>query len=184
MLLGLTYQLMRFITDLVLVRTRSDAQLRAEGACPPASAPGAGAEGRQARLAARLIASCWLASAACSRSPACDLCYRSRRRCSAGTAIWSVASGRPSTSALGANAQCAPRAAGADSEAGGGEPEMGLPQDSGGDGQARLSDLTHAGGQDPAQPRHPAGSSAQPDHLAQVRPSARRPDARHGLVHG
>src|SRR5215471_14330780 len=30
MLLGLTYQLMRFITDLVLVRTRSDAQLRAE----------------------------------------------------------------------------------------------------------------------------------------------------------
>src|SRR5215468_8619944 len=30
MLLGLTYQLMRFITDLVLVRTRSDAQLGAE----------------------------------------------------------------------------------------------------------------------------------------------------------
>ena len=30
MLLGLTYQLMRFIIDLVLVRTRSDAQLRAE----------------------------------------------------------------------------------------------------------------------------------------------------------
>src|SRR5215469_8096955 len=30
MLLGLTYQLMRFITDLVLVRTHSDAQLRAE----------------------------------------------------------------------------------------------------------------------------------------------------------
>src|SRR5215470_2020597 len=30
MLLSLTYQLMRFITDLVLVRTRSDAQLRAE----------------------------------------------------------------------------------------------------------------------------------------------------------
>ena len=30
MLLGFTYQLMRFITDLVLVRTRSDAQLRAE----------------------------------------------------------------------------------------------------------------------------------------------------------
>jgi len=30
MLLGLTYQLTRFITDLVLVRTRSDAQLCAE----------------------------------------------------------------------------------------------------------------------------------------------------------
>jgi putative transposase len=30
MLFGLTYQLMRFITDLVLVRTRSDAQLRAK----------------------------------------------------------------------------------------------------------------------------------------------------------
>src|SRR5262252_4969381 len=30
MLLGRTYQLMRFITDLVLARTRSDAQLRAE----------------------------------------------------------------------------------------------------------------------------------------------------------
>ena len=30
MLLGLTYQLMRFIIDLVLVRTRSDTQLRAE----------------------------------------------------------------------------------------------------------------------------------------------------------
>ena len=30
MLLGLTYQLMRFITDLVLARTRSEAQLRAE----------------------------------------------------------------------------------------------------------------------------------------------------------
>jgi len=30
MLLGLTYQLIRFIADLVLVRTRSDAQLRAE----------------------------------------------------------------------------------------------------------------------------------------------------------
>ena len=30
MLLGLTYQLIRFLTDLVLVRTRSDAQLRAE----------------------------------------------------------------------------------------------------------------------------------------------------------
>ncbi|HKA12359.1 MAG TPA: hypothetical protein VKI99_17985 [Candidatus Dormibacteraeota bacterium] len=30
MLLGLTYQLIRFITYLVLVRTRSDAQLRAE----------------------------------------------------------------------------------------------------------------------------------------------------------
>src|SRR5215471_10003358 len=30
MLLSLTYQLMRFITDLVLVRTRSDAQVRAE----------------------------------------------------------------------------------------------------------------------------------------------------------
>src|SRR5215510_4794326 len=30
MLLGLTYQLVRFITDLVLVRTRSDAQLRAK----------------------------------------------------------------------------------------------------------------------------------------------------------
>src|SRR5215475_6173180 len=30
MLLGLTYQLMRFINDLVLVRTRSDAQLRVE----------------------------------------------------------------------------------------------------------------------------------------------------------
>jgi len=30
MLLGLTYQLIRCIADLVLVRTRSDAQLRAE----------------------------------------------------------------------------------------------------------------------------------------------------------
>ncbi len=30
MLLGLAYQLIRFIADLVLVRTRSDAQLRAE----------------------------------------------------------------------------------------------------------------------------------------------------------
>src|SRR5215471_7442559 len=30
MLLGLSYQLIRFIADLVLVRTRSDAQLRAE----------------------------------------------------------------------------------------------------------------------------------------------------------
>src|SRR5215831_16674857 len=30
MLLGLTYQLIRFIADLILVRTRSDAQLRAE----------------------------------------------------------------------------------------------------------------------------------------------------------
>jgi hypothetical protein len=30
MLLGLTYQLIRFLTDLVLVRTRSDAQLRAQ----------------------------------------------------------------------------------------------------------------------------------------------------------
>ena len=30
MLLCLTYQLIRFLTDLVLVRTRSDAQLRAE----------------------------------------------------------------------------------------------------------------------------------------------------------
>jgi hypothetical protein len=30
MLLGLTYQLIRFIADIVLVRTRSDAQLRAE----------------------------------------------------------------------------------------------------------------------------------------------------------
>ena len=30
MLLGLTYQLMRFISDLVLVHARSDAQLRAE----------------------------------------------------------------------------------------------------------------------------------------------------------
>ena len=30
MLLGLTYQLIRFIADLVLVRTRCDAQLRAE----------------------------------------------------------------------------------------------------------------------------------------------------------
>ncbi len=30
MLLGLTYQLIRFIADLVLVRTRSDARLRAE----------------------------------------------------------------------------------------------------------------------------------------------------------
>jgi hypothetical protein len=29
MFLGLTYQLIRFLTDLVLVRTRSDAQLRA-----------------------------------------------------------------------------------------------------------------------------------------------------------
>ena len=32
MLLGLAYQLMRFITDLVLVRTRSDAELRAGAA--------------------------------------------------------------------------------------------------------------------------------------------------------
>src|SRR5262245_57154612 len=30
MLLGLTYQFVRFIADLILVRTRSDAQLRAE----------------------------------------------------------------------------------------------------------------------------------------------------------
>ena len=30
MLLGLTYQLVLFVLDLVLVRTRSDAQLRAE----------------------------------------------------------------------------------------------------------------------------------------------------------
>ena len=30
MLLGLTYQLIRFFTDLILIRTRSDTQLRAE----------------------------------------------------------------------------------------------------------------------------------------------------------
>ena len=66
MLFGLTYQLMRFITDLVLVRTRSDAQLRAEvlalrhqprcwsgrSASPPDS---------------RLITLGWRASAGCSR---------------------------------------------------------------------------------------------------------------------
>ena|SRR5215471_8622192 len=106
MLLSLTYQLIRFITDLVLVRIRSDAQLCAEVL----------ALRHQLRLLERKvgkpalqrrIASCWLASAACSRSPACHLCYRSRRRCSAGIAIWSATSGLPSASAHNADVQCA-----------------------------------------------------------------------------
>jgi hypothetical protein len=53
MLLGLAYQLTRFLTDLVLVRTGSDAQLRAISSVSW-SARSASPPGSQA------IASCWL----------------------------------------------------------------------------------------------------------------------------
>ena len=52
MLLGLTYQLVLFVVDLVLVRTRSDAQLRAEVLALRHQLPGLGAQSRQACLAA------------------------------------------------------------------------------------------------------------------------------------
>jgi hypothetical protein len=49
--LGLTYQLNRFLTDLVLVRTRSDAQLRAQVLALRHQLRVLERQGRQARLA-------------------------------------------------------------------------------------------------------------------------------------
>jgi len=84
---------------LVLVCTRSDAQLRAEVLAlrhQPASW-----SARSASLPGSLvIASCSLASAGCSGDHACLRCCRGRRPCSAGTAIWSTTSGPPSAIAL------------------------------------------------------------------------------------
>src|SRR5215472_11981571 len=53
MLLALLYQLVRYLTDLALVRTQSDAQLRAEVLALRHQLRVSGAEGRQASLAAR-----------------------------------------------------------------------------------------------------------------------------------
>ena len=64
MLLGLTYQLVLFIADLVLIRTRSDAQLCAEVLALRHQLPRLGPQGRQACLAA------WRSSPARCRQPA------------------------------------------------------------------------------------------------------------------
>src|SRR5215472_18516715 len=53
MLLSLLYQLVRYLTDLALVRTQSDAQLRAEVLALRHQLRVSGAEDRQASLAAR-----------------------------------------------------------------------------------------------------------------------------------
>src|SRR5215471_1660922 len=93
MLLGLTCQLIRFLTDLVLVRTRSDAQLRAEVL----------ALRHPLRVLERKVGKpAWQSgdhvllatlSRLLPRSSSGLRCCRSRRPCSAGTAIWSGASG-------------------------------------------------------------------------------------------
>src|SRR5262249_18178683 len=135
MLLGLTYQLMRSITDLVLVRTRSDAQLRAEVLAlrhqlrvlerkvgKPAWQP---ADRLLLAGLSRLLPKSGLPSLL----PKPETLLRWHR-----DLVWrKLGCLPPAPSAPTPSAR--PRAAGADSEAGGGEAEMGLPQDSGGDGQ-------------------------------------------------
>ena len=178
MLLGLTYQLMRFITDLVLVRTRSDAQLRAEVL----------ALRHQLRVLERKVGkSAWqpadrillaglsrllLKSGLPSLLPKPETLLRWHRDLVCRK--WAAFRQRPRRQRPVRDHERRALTLKLAEE----NPRWGYRRIQEEMVKLGFSDLSYAGGQDPAQPRHPVGSPPQPDHhLAGVRPPAGRLDA-------
>src|SRR5215813_12169224 len=159
MLLGLTYQLIRFLTDLVLVRTRSDAQLRAEvlalrhqlrvlerKAGKPAWQPGD-------RLLLAAISQFLPRSALSSLLPRPETLLRWHRDLV--RRKWAAFRQRPPRQRPSRDPERRALILKLAEE----NPRWGYKRIQERGAQAGLQDLAHGSGQDPAQPGYPAGSS-------------------------